>query len=77
MRSRTPDFPGRFPVRSSSTRFEFDFRDEARVLYPSSVILQSESLNIHKKLLSTTPNALIAPASFEFHSILQVLFKHK
>ncbi len=38
------------------------------------MILQSESLNMHKKLLSTTSNALIAPASFEFHSILKVLF---
>ncbi len=32
MRSCTPDFPGTFSVRSSSIRFEFDFRDEVRVL---------------------------------------------
>ncbi len=43
----TPDGPGSFPVRSSSIRCEgFDLRADARALYPSSVILQSESLYI-------------------------------
>ncbi len=47
MSSFTPDGPGSFPVRSSSIRCEgFDLRAEARALYPSSVILQSESLYI-------------------------------
>ncbi len=47
--SFTPDGPGSFPVRSSSIRCEgFDLRAEARALYPSSVILQSESLEEDK-----------------------------
>ncbi len=46
----TPDGPGSFPVRSSSIRCEgFDLRAEARAVYPSSVILQSESLEEYKK----------------------------
>ena len=45
MRSFTPESPGSFPLRSSSTRCEgFDLRAEVRVAYPSPVIPQSESL---------------------------------